>query len=438
MKLNEYEVLLNLWLDGEITEEEEAQLLSYELDHPECASRRQALHTLQQEMASLNEDIPPMPSGLHAAWMQKVEEEHMQPMENHPAKEKRSWNRKRIFRIVSVAAALVFLIGGTSLMRDSLPGKHAYPSGYVLSRSEDAEQNTASYAGNNLSMASRAKSVEAGAGYMAAESAVMDSVPMEEMAFADEYDYETEDVTADTSVSYDAGSQAVSSTKIIRNASLAITTTAFDQSLKELESLCKACGGWIASNNTSTRYNGLRNAYLEMRIPSGEYEHFLSQTGETGRTTSRSESTYDATENYQDTQARLKTQQALMDRLTGMMTETADLSDLLELEDKIAQTQYQIDRYQSSLNATDRKVAYSTVEINLTEEKETEQVQYRDVSFGERIGLAFENGLDAFAEFMEDMLLFLAEALPLLLCLAVIILIIVCVVRALRRKHHRK
>jgi len=33
---------------------------------------------LRDALSGLNEDVPPMPEGLHAAWMQKVEEDQME------------------------------------------------------------------------------------------------------------------------------------------------------------------------------------------------------------------------------------------------------------------------------------------------------------------------------------------------------------------------
>ena len=69
-----------------------------------------------------------------------------------------------------------------------------------------------------------------------------------------------------------------------------------------------------------------------------------------GRVISRTETAEDVTESYQDTAARLATQQAKMERLQALMNDTASLSDLLELESAIADTQYTIDSLQSRLN----------------------------------------------------------------------------------------
>jgi anti-sigma factor RsiW len=73
--------------------------------------------TLDQELRSLQEDVPPMPEDFHAGWMKQVEEEAMQKQTR-----KTSWTR-----ILSVAAALVFVVGGTLLSREDLAPERRSP-----------------------------------------------------------------------------------------------------------------------------------------------------------------------------------------------------------------------------------------------------------------------------------------------------------------------
>ncbi len=433
MTHEQYNVLLDAWLEGTLSKEEETELLIYESEHPECTKQREALSDLQQELSQLGGEIPPVPADFHAAWTSRLEETDMTHTENStPETRPEASPRKRgkFMKYLAVAAALVFLIGGTMLTRDTLPSRRM--------RTESGSMQNPEYAYDQGSMTTgTALYKSSSTGSAMNESAAMG----DSMVFmdADEpMEYAAEEAM-DDSASYEADSDNYTTEKkIIRNASLSIATKQFDDSLQALQDLCKSCGGWVASSNVSARSSGLRSAYLELRIPSDQYDNFLQQTGETGRTTSRSETAYDATESYRDTQARLKTQQALLERLTSMMTETADLSDLLELEEKIAETQYRIDSYQSSLNSTDRKVAFSSIDITLSEESEAQQVQYRDVSFGERIRIALEEGLESSVEFLQDMVLFLAGALPLIVPLILVIVLLTAGIRALRKKRKYK
>ena len=73
MTHEQYNVLLDAWLEGTLSKEEETELLIYESEHPECTKQREALSDLQQELSQLGGEIPPVPAdfrgfqGAHAA-----------------------------------------------------------------------------------------------------------------------------------------------------------------------------------------------------------------------------------------------------------------------------------------------------------------------------------------------------------------------------------
>lgn len=339
---------------------------------------------LDQDLRSLQEDVPPMPEDFHTGWMTKVEEEAMQKNTKRT-----SWTR-----ILSVAAALVFVVGSTLLTRDDL----------APSKSAQEEYGYTSYgATNGYSLR--------GAG--SASNTVYNS----------EASYDGGTVMMTKSTSDMAVEEATEAKKIIRTASLSITTQTYEESLAYLKQLCEEKGGWISytyENADSDR----RTASLTMRVPSAELDAFLTGAGDTGRITWRSESADDVTESYYDTKARLETQQALMARLQALVTDAADLSDLLALEAQIADTQYQIDRLQASLNSTDQQVDYATVDVSLREELPADSLTDVEKSLGERIMNAIETGWEAFTDFLSDTAVFLAAALPFIAVAAMLVIVV--------------
>ena len=150
--------------------------------------------------------------------------------------------------------------------------------------------------------------------------------------------------------------------------------------------------------------------------------------------TRREESADDVTESYYDTKARLETQQALMARLQALVTDAADLSDLLALESQIADTQYQIDSLQARLNSTDRQVDYATVNVSLKEELPSDSITDVEMTLGQRIGHALTTGWEIFTSFLGDTAVFLVAALPFLALLAMAWIIIRLVRRSRRHK----
>ncbi len=349
---------------------------------------------LRDVLAGLNEDVPPMPENLHAAWMQKVEDSKME----------KTRTMKTITRWLSTAAAMVFVIGGTLLTRDDLAP--AADMGVNQKAAVFSTRATADY------------------GYAVEESA--------------DYEFDSADNGLMLTMARGADTEAaalvpaVTEKKIIRTASMTIATQTFEDSLNTLRSACENQGGWIESSSENVNNStGLRTAYLTLRIPQSALDAYLAGTEELGRITARSESAQDVTESYQDTAARLETQKALMARLQALITESGDLSDLLALESQIADTQYQIDRLQSSLNSTDRQVTYSTVNVTLKEEK-TVELTDTTVSLGDRIKSAIVTGVNALESFLADMVVFLVAALPFIAIVAVVAIVVWLIKR--RRK----
>ena len=80
----------------------------------------QADPVLDAELAQMAEEVPPMPADFHAAWMSAVRAE---AAKTSPAQEeseqKPPVSLNRWTRILSIAAAFVFLIGGTIIYRNS-------------------------------------------------------------------------------------------------------------------------------------------------------------------------------------------------------------------------------------------------------------------------------------------------------------------------------
>ena len=355
---------------------------------------------LRDVLAGLNEEVPPMPEELHAAWIQKVEDTKME----------KTRTMKTVTRWLSIAAAMVFVIGGTLLTRDSLSGA-----------SDDlkaAQNETGSSLYGTAYANSTSYYVEEAAETEYAMDTAANGVMLTSAKRSAGVSGSTTDDAADTTAA------AATEKKIIRTASMTIVTQDFENSLTALKAACEGQGGWIESSSESTNSRtSLRTAYLTLRVPQTALDAYLEGTENLGRVTSRSESAQDVTASYQDNQTRLNTQLALMERLQALITESGDLSDLLALESQIADTQYTIDSLQSTLNRTDRQVTYSTVSITLKEE-ETVSLTDTTVTLGERITSALSIGWETFVSFLGDMVVFLVAALPFIVIVAVAAIII--------------
>lgn len=399
MNCEAFRALLDRVLDGSATQQERRCLAAHEAVCPACAHLHSELDALSSELDHYAANLPPVPATFHSRWTAAIREEQQEvSMENK--QDRKTLTRRQWTRMLSVAAALVFVIGGTALTRDHLTG-NTLQSAAPAAQYDDVYDSYGWSGSDNGAMLSRT------------------------MASAEYTAYTDEDTVEAESAS--------DLSKIIRTASLSVTTRAYDESHSAIRALCEELGGYIASSSErTTGTNALRTLNMELRIPSAQLDAFLSGMSGTGRVTSRSEAMEDVTDSYQDTQSRLATQQALLARLQSLVTDAASLEELLALESQIADTQYAIDRLTQSLLSTDRRVSYATVSLTLREEKPGDAA-ITQPTFTERLLDALEAGWTAFADFMTDAALFLVASLPFLAVVALIALGVHLARRRIRR-----
>lgn len=400
MNCEQYAALLDKLWEEAITPEEAARLREHEQSCDACARRRREAELLRDDLDALAQEELPLPEGFHQGWMQLVEQEadNMRKTSEAPKEQRRHFTR-----FLSLAAAAVFLVGGTLLTRDQL--QLTAPSGRTEETSDDA------YSGGT-------------SGYTASDTLYMSE------------NTRSAGVESYSLSAANGGVEETAESKIIRTVSLSLGSGTFTQDLETLQGLCEEAGGWISYISVSgDEAQASRRASLTLRVPEEKLDAFLQGAGELGRVISQTETAQDVTASYQDIAARLATQQAKMERLQALMSETATLSELLELESAIADTQFTLDSLQSQLNQTDDQVAYATVDISLREESSADAVTTRELSLGERLLAGLKTGWGTFWSFCKDMLVFLSATLPYLVALAVIVIPARIIIR--KKRHER-
>ena len=130
-----------------------------------------------------------------------------------------------------------------------------------------------------------------------------------------------------------------------------------------------------------------------------------------GKTTHNSMSSENLTRQILDTDARLKAQITLRDRLQGLLaTRNAELNDLLALERELARVQGQIESATTTLNVLRKRVSMSVVDIHY----QSQSVAVSQSALAP-IGRALKNFVGGFARGLAAVINFLAAALPWLL-----------------------
>ena len=313
-------------------------------------------------------------------------------------------------------------------------------------------------AASTNSMAADSAPQTPGASYNSKSEAAAAEMPMEEPASAEEF-VEAEEFAYDTVATTEAGGGAAETpepddsvadytAKIIYTASVSIETTEFDKAVAALENQVQKIGGFVESSNVTgdTQYNSdgtttvvNRWAYYTVRIPCDHFESFLHETEGFGNVTSTSRDAQNVTSAYTDYEARLSSLNTQEERLLDMLAKSEDVETLIALEQRLSDVRYEIESIERNLRNYDMQIKYSTVNLDLREvEVYTPTVPVRR-TFGQKLADSLSDGWNGFTRGIQNVILGLASALPVLILLAVITAaVIVCIKKARKKRKAKK
>lgn len=238
----------------------------------------------------------------------------------------------------------------------------------------------------------------------------------------------------------DAASQQ-SDRKLIRTVNMSVETREFDSVMGTLEQRVTELGGYIESMDT---YNGSvysssrsnRKASMTARIPANQLNGFLSEVSEISNVTRRSENVQDVTLDYVDLASHKKTLQAEHDRLLELMEQAEYIEDIITIEQRLSNVQYQIESMEAQLRTYDNKVDYSTVYLDVSEVQELTPVQ--EETLWERISGGFMEDLEKIGNGALEIAIWLLVHIPTLVLCALGITLFIIWIRWCQKRDRRK
>lgn len=357
---------------------------------------------LEQALSRLYQAEEP-PAGFETGWRAAVRRE-----ESRMKLAERSTGRPLWRAIVPACAALVLVVGSLWAGTLDLGGGVSSEKNAATGVEYADSASTTSYSASNAMMVRTA-----------------------DTATYDLYVAEESGATAGGAATADSGATAATGQKLVRTVSLTLRTTAFDNDLESVQALLEGLGGYVENlyQYGDVESGDTRTASLSVRVPSESLDAFLAGMEGVGRVTDRSESVTDMTVQYTDNQTRLETLYAKRERLNQLMAQAQEVSDLIELETAVADTQYEIERYETSQRDIDRRVDMSAVNVTLLEESPAQSATAEDIGLGERLGAALRASLRWMGGFLRNMLVFVTMILPVAVPVAAIAAVVWLVVR---------
>ena len=195
--------------------------------------------------------------------------------------------------------------------------------------------------------------------------------------------------------------------KIIYTADLQLNVKSDDyaDTISRIKRQVSETGGYI-ENFRQNSYTSSSHTEITARVPAESYRAFLDGMTNFGKVKYLSEKSADITNVYKDYESRLNSKISERDRLTQLLEKADTIRDIIQIEDKLADVQADIEYYESIIRTYDNKVSYCTVVITVDTDK---SVTYTEPSFFEKLSAAFTDGLNHVADMAEGIVLYIAE-----------------------------
>lgn len=118
------------------------------------------------------------------------------------------------------------------------------------------------------------------------------------------------------------------------------------------------------SGGPSTSINGFGT--LALSVPADKLDAALDQLAAGVTVLQRSTSSQDVTSQYVDTQSRLKTMSASVERVRALMSQAKDLGQVVALESELSRREADLESLESQLDALKNSVERSTLTVSLS------------------------------------------------------------------------
>jgi hypothetical protein len=176
----------------------------------------------------------------------------------------------------------------------------------------------------------------------------------------------TNATSGDPVQSFTAGT--TTTTMIIRTGQAFIEVEKVDPAVLKIRQLAAQVGGYITNSSVSGGHDQIRQATLELKIPSPKYNDAVESLATIGKVETVTSNAQDVGEEFVDVTARVTNSKRLEERLISLLANrTGKLDEVLRVERELARVREEIERYEGRLRYLSSRVAMSTLTITVHE-----------------------------------------------------------------------
>jgi hypothetical protein len=210
--------------------------------------------------------------------------------------------------------------------------------------------------------------------------------------------------------------------QVMKRGDISLFVVDVEPAIHSLYRIASVQGGDIAKlqDQTPNRPGERHTAQIEMRVPAKRFDTAMDAVAGVGRVTTRNAAAEDVSDQLIDLQARLRNLRHTESDLLHIMDRSGKIGEVLDVENQLSSVREQIEQLDAQLKSTQIRVAYSTVDVALSDEVAAAKVE---PSFGSRVGDIWKTALAAVKDFsviLVGMLLWLVAFGPYIIIAALI------------------
>ncbi|MBD5460261.1 MAG: DUF4349 domain-containing protein [Lachnospiraceae bacterium] len=239
--------------------------------------------------------------------------------------------------------------------------------------------------------------------------------------------------------------------KLVYTCELSIETLEYEQCVNAIKNNISAFGGIIERESESdsarnwyygdyVKTTGTRRLNMTVRIPSGKYYEFLASLEGTGKIVSKNSYVENISRRYYETDALIQSLEIQQQRLLDMMEQAETIEDMLIIESRLSEVQYQLNSARNSLSSMDTDVAFSTVTVLVDEVMEytPQEPVVKTNTFWDRLQNTLSETWEFTLEMLEFLLFMVIRLIPVAVFIAVVVLIVLFCIKQGQKKARRK
>ena len=232
--------------------------------------------------------------------------------------------------------------------------------------------------------------------------------------------------------------------KLVYHERISIETREFDNSYSNLKDLVEKYNGIIEEENFYNNSGSYLYSYdysetqrrldILIRIPTENYDSFNEEYGVLGNVVSKSSNVQNITEKYYSSQATLDGLKKQLSRLQDMMNSAYEINDMIAINREITSVENEINSLSNDIRVMDMDVAYSYVNIGLTEVLEYSEIEpaKKHNKFIDRLENTVKETWEDLLAFLEGLLFLIIKVSPYIIIIGLIFIIIRVIKKLLR------